>query len=148
MTYIPDELYRQIHAMLPIACVDVLLKDGDSFLLAKRNNEPAQGQWFFPGGRIFKGEKLEDAARRKIKEETGIDATIEKMLGVDETLFPEGPFNNSTHTINIVFLATPTNPQATVTLDEQNSEYSWYTHVNNSWHPYVQKFLALAGFNK
>jgi len=148
MKNIPTELYQQIHATIPIACVDIVLKDGDSFLLAKRTNKPAQGQWFLLGGRILKGEKLYDAACRKIREETGIEITIEKMLGIDETMFPDGPFNDPTHTINIVFLATRKDPMSTITLDKQNSEYQWLSHIDGTWHPYVQKFLTLAGFDK
>lgn len=145
---IPRELYQQIHAMVPIACVDIVLKNGNFFLLAKRINKPAQGQWFLLGGRILKNEKLEDAARRKILQETSINVTIERMLGADETMFLDGPFGDSTHTVNIVFLATPTNPENLITLDNQNSGYQWFSNVDDAWHPYVKKFLGLAGFDK
>ncbi|MCK9344989.1 MAG: NUDIX domain-containing protein [Candidatus Pacebacteria bacterium] len=148
MNHIPTELYQKIHAVLPIVCVDVVVVRDNSFLLAKRNNKPAQGQWFFPGGRIFKGEGLEDAAKRKAQEELGIEISIEKILGVDETMFPDGPFDDSTHTINVVFLANSKDDGDTVALDTQNEEYQWYTHIDDTWHPYVKKFLVLAGFTK
>jgi len=148
MNHIPAELYQQIHASIPIACVDFILKKDNSFLLAKRNNKPAQGQWFFPGGRIMKGETLEDAVKRKAKEEVGVEVTIGKMLGVEETLFPDGPFEGSTHTINIVFLVSPIDRDDEIVLDNQNEESRWYTHIDDTWHPYVKKFLMLAGFTK
>lgn len=148
MKHIPDELYQQIHEVLPIACVDVIIKKSDAFLLAKRNNKPAQGQWFLPGGRVLKGESLKEAAGRKIQEEIGIKVTIEKILGIDETTFPDGPFGGPTHTINIVFLATPLNENETIILDKQNSEYRWFSHIDDSWHPYVKKFAKLAGLTK
>lgn len=143
---IPTELYRQIHEVLPISCVDILLKNGDSFLLAKRNNKPAQGYWWFPGGRVLKNETLKDAAFRKTQQETGLDIKIEKILGVNETIFPDGPFDSSTHTINVVFLATCTSPENIVTLDDQNDEYQWFSHIHDTWDPHVKKFLELAGF--
>lgn len=146
--YVDTKLYQQIHGAVPIVCVDFVLKKDDSFLLAKRTNKPAQGQWFLHGGRIMKNETVEDAVLRKTKEEVDIEATIVKMLGVDETFFPDGPFDNSTHTINIVFLVVPANPESSITLDSQNEEYQWYTHIDDTWHPYVKKSLALAGFTK
>lgn len=145
---IPTELYQQIHEVLPISCVDIVVKNGDSFLLAKRRNKPAQGCWWFLGGRVFKNETLKDAAFRKTQQETGLDITIERILGVDETLFPDGPFGDSTHTINVVFLATLTNPESVIHLDNQNDEYQWFSHIDNDWDPYVKKFLELAGFTQ
>jgi len=148
MEYIPDELYEEILNAVPFVCVDIVIKNEDSFFLAKRKNKPAQGQWFFPGGRVLKNEKLEDAAIRKIQQETGLNAKIEKILGVDETIFPDGPFGGSVHSVNVVFLANVTNASKTVVLDDQNDEYQWYTHIDDAWHPYVKKFLGLAGFTK
>ncbi|MFA5997302.1 MAG: NUDIX domain-containing protein [Candidatus Paceibacterota bacterium] len=147
MEYIPDELYKEILNVMPFVCVDMVIKKGDSFLLAKRTNKPAQGQWFFPGGRVLKNEKLEDAVHRKLKQETGLTGKIEKTLGVGETMFPDGPYGDSIHSVNVVFLVTPRN-LGEIILDTQNNEYQWYTHIDDSWHPYVKKFLGLAGFTK
>jgi hypothetical protein len=62
-------------------------------------------------------------------------------------MFSEGPYGGSIHSVNVVFLITPTGPE-TIVLDDQNGEYQWYTHIDDTWHPYVKKFLALAGFTK
>lgn len=148
MEYIPDELYKEILNAIPFACVDMVIKDGNSFLLAKRKNKPAQGQWFLPGGRVLKNERLEDAVLRKMYQETGMRGVIEKMLGADETMFPDGPYGGSVHSVNVVFLITPTTSKTAIVLDEQNDEYQWYTHINDAWHPYVKKFLEMAGFPK
>lgn len=148
MEYIPDKLYKEILNAVPFVCADIVIKDGNSFLLAKRKNKPAQGQWFLPGGRVLKNEKLADAALRKMQQETGLSGKIEKLLGVDETMFQDGPYSESVHSVNVVFLATPTTSKDAVVLDEQNDEYRWYTHIEDAWHPYVKKFLGLAGFAK
>ncbi len=143
---ISNEPYQQIHKVMPIPCVDIVLVKDGQFLLAKRQNKPAQGQWWLPGGRVLKGETLEGAVARKMKQETGLKVSIKKMLGTDVTMFPDGPFDGPTHTINTVFLASPYETGSVISLDIQNKEYQWFYHINNDWHPYVKKFLEMAGF--
>ena len=41
-----------------------------------------QNQYFLPGGRVKKGETFEQAARRELLEEVGIEATALKLFGV------------------------------------------------------------------
>lgn len=142
---IPSDLYEKIHAIMPIACVDIIIINNNSFLLLKRKNKPAKNQWWFPGGRIFKNETLTEAVIRKSFEETGLKVKIINRLGAEETIFPDGPFNSATHTINIVYLVKAINPEE-IKLDEQSGEYNWFSEINENWHPYIKNFLKIAGF--
>jgi len=92
---IPSDLYEKIHMAMPMACVDIIITNINSFLLAKRKNKPAKNQWWFPGGRILKNETLAEAVARKSFEETGLKVEIINRIGVEETIFPDGPFNFS-----------------------------------------------------
>ncbi len=51
-------------------------------LLVKRGIEPSYGKWVFPGGYVDRGESLEGAAIREVKEESGLDVRLTRLLGV------------------------------------------------------------------
>jgi len=51
-------------------------------LLVRRAIEPSYGKWVFPGGYVDRGESLEGAAIREVKEECGLDVRLTRLLGV------------------------------------------------------------------
>ena len=53
----------------------------NKILLIKRNTVPFKGYWALPGGRVDPGETVEQAIIREVKEETGLDVTIERKIG-------------------------------------------------------------------
>ena len=105
---IPEEKYKYIMEVLPILCVDIMLKnDKGEFLLIKRGREPLKGHWWVIGGRVLKGEDLKDAAIRKISEETGILVNEVKLIGYYEDANEINPFGLSIplHSVSVVFSA-------------------------------------------
>ncbi|HYR78923.1 MAG TPA: NUDIX hydrolase [Candidatus Dormibacteraeota bacterium] len=46
------------------------------------------GSWDLPGGHLALGESFEDCLIREVKEETGLDVSIERMLGM-HSMFSE-----------------------------------------------------------
>src|ERR1700690_915859 len=87
--FIPQPLYDKIAKCMPIVSVEAVIVIDDKLLFLKRNNEPAKGEWWFPGGRIHKGESLEQALSREIKEETGLQVTDHKLVNVYSRVFPK-----------------------------------------------------------
>ncbi len=143
---IKDDFYSQIHAVLPISCVDIVLTTPENgFLLVKRSTEPAKGQWCLVGGRVHKNETLEEAAKRKVREEIGIEVTqLQKIGGGYETIFAEDPFGHGqgTHTINTCFLARVTTEDlAKINLDPHHTHYAIFYEIKEEWHPYVKEGL-------
>ena len=123
MNLIPIPLYTAILEVLPLLCVDVAIVHQSKYLLVKRKNKPAKEKWWVPGGRVMKGETMEDAVRRKVKEELEIEIKILSVLGYYENMWTknESDVIGGLHTVSIVFLATPLN--MTVSLDNQSSEW-------------------------
>jgi len=66
---------------LPVVSCVVRNRNG-RILVVKRNIEPGIGKWSLPGGFIEQGENPEEACLRELKEETGIDGNIEKLIGI------------------------------------------------------------------
>lgn len=58
----------------------------DKILMVKRKNPPAKYLWGFPGGGIKFGETIEEATTREIKEETGLNVDVGKILTVGEAI--------------------------------------------------------------
>jgi 8-oxo-dGTP diphosphatase len=92
---------------------------GRTLLVARR---PAgthlEGRWEFPGGKIRGGEKPSSAARRELREETGLDATALEPLLVLVHEYPERAVRLH------VFLAR--DPRGRVVI-EDSREWGWKT---------------------
>ena len=117
-----EDFYRQICQVMPIPCVDLIVEDAlDRVLLLKRKNEPAKGEWWFPGGRINHGESRVEAAHRKLNEECGMIAKNISVLYTLEILFDNCvPSFHALTTIIIMVIE-----KNKIILDSQSSEGKW-----------------------
>ena len=66
----------------PLVGVGGVVIEGDQVLLVRRAREPLRGQWSLPGGLVEVGEKLAEAVRREIAEETGLTVRVEGIVKV------------------------------------------------------------------
>ena len=67
----------------PKLAVVVLVEDVHGRLLyIRRNHEPAMYSWSWPSGFVDAGERVEHAAAREVREETGVEIEVGELLGV------------------------------------------------------------------
>lgn len=86
--------------------VGAVVFKGDAVLVIKRGKPPFEGRWSVPGGRLEAGERLADAVRREVREETSLDIRIGGLIGVFEALpglYPDASFEG--HVVMIDYWA-------------------------------------------
>ena len=70
-----------------LAVYAVCVEDG-RVLLARYMSPEGESSWTLPGGRVEHGEDPFDAVIREFAEETGCNAMVERLLGVDSRVIP------------------------------------------------------------
>lgn len=82
----------------------VVVRDGN-VLLERRGQPPAQGSWSLPGGLVDAGEHLEEAVRREVREECGIEVEVGGLLGVFEPIVRDDDGRIRYHYVVLDYLA-------------------------------------------
>jgi len=127
---LPPREYRAILGRVPILCVDgIIVNRRGQYLLVRRKHEPFRGRWWIPGGRVLKGETLERAFRRKMREELGIPVKVLGPVGYYEGTRARSPWNvkGGLHAVSVVFRAVPLSPR--IRLDDQSSAWGFFDRL-------------------
>ena len=135
--WIEEKLYKIILDKMSIPTVDAIVIHKDKFLLLKRNNPPVKGMWWFPGGRVRRGESLEQAVKREVLEETGLECKILRRVGVINQIFPE------VHAVSVYYLVESKSPD--VKLNSEHSAYKWFLNLPENSHNYLKTMIKKAG---
>lgn len=120
----------------PGVAVGVIVLHEGRVLLGKRKGELGTGLYSLPGGKVDFGESPIDAAKRELKEETGLVVSCLKFIGkVSNDYFPE----HGKHYINLFYLAVAKNPQDVHVPDSEKDKFDtweWFTPMHlpeNTW---------------
>ena len=65
-----------------VLVVSVSIIKDRKVLVIKENKPEIMNKWNFPSGRVEDGEDILDAAKREVKEETGLEVQLTKTTGV------------------------------------------------------------------
>lgn len=136
----PASLYDEVKHWLPIASVEAVIVIEGKLLFLRRTKSPAAGQWWFAGGRIHKGETLQQTLHREVKEETGLKISDSKLINVYSRIFPER------HDITIAYLCHCKKDK--IVLNDEHSEYQLTNTIPEGLHPYLLKTTEESGWNK
>ncbi len=100
-----DERAERMYPSRPLVGVGAVIWDGARVLLERRGQPPAQGAWAVPGGLIELGETAEEAIRREVREECGIEIAVGPVLGLFEPVQRDADGRVRYHYVVIDFLA-------------------------------------------
>ena len=133
-----DSEFLSVVQLAPLVAIDVVVVRREyEVLLGLRNNKPAQGYWFTPGGRIWKGELLADALTRIGSQELGRDLAIGqgKLLGVFEHFYEDcfaGHVGVNTHYVVLAYRFDVADGFEIGNHDFQHSKMRWWSLVDAS----------------
>jgi len=142
---IPEGTWHDIVANVPIVSVDLVVRHDGGVVLGKRTNAPARGEWFVPGGRVHKDERLDDAIDRVARAELGVEVEVESRLGTYEHLWTESEFDDvaTKHYVTHGVVVTPRADR--LDPDDQHDELRVFEPPFPDFHPYVEAYLRDAG---
>lgn len=127
--FLDDQLFRTVVRNTPLISIDLIVEnDSQEILLGKRNNRPARGFWFVPGGRVQKNESLDNAFFRLTQSEIGISINRQcaEFIGVYEHFYTDSFFNEGESTHYVVLAYKIILPSSKISFPAaQHSEYCW-----------------------
>ncbi len=145
---VPDDEWETVVRNVPLVSVDLVVETENGVVLGKRENEPAKGEWFVPGGTVRKHEQLTDAVHRIAADELGMSVTVERQLGVYEHFYDVADVEEAEgkHYVPIGYHVRPAGEE-TLEPDDQHSELNVFENPFEelALHPYVEAYLVDAG---
>jgi 8-oxo-dGTP diphosphatase len=101
----------------PILGVGAIIEDRGRVLMVERGQEPLKGVWSLPGGGVEVGERLEDAVRREVREETGLEVEPVSVAEIFERIMPDAAGRTEYHYVLIDYLCRVTGGELSAASD-------------------------------
>ncbi len=105
-----------------VAVIGLVIRAG-RVLLIKRAVDPARGQWSLPGGYMDAGEMPEDALKRELQEEVGLEVQVVQLLDI----YPMTEANGQQRGIVLAYRVEPLAPlSAQVRAGDDAEQAEWF----------------------
>ena len=105
--YLQPSTFNTVVKNTPLIAIDFVVVNEGKILLGKRRNRPAKDCFFVPGGRICKGERIDEAFNRISEAELGVklDRKNCEFLGLYDHMYADSANdeNISTHYVVSAF---------------------------------------------
>ena len=143
-------MFKFIIENTPLVSIDICLLYKGKMLLGRRNNQPLKGEWFTPGGRIFKDEPWQECLRRIMGSELGISAEDPirfNLMGVWDHFYENSAMdeNISTHYLNLPHYCI-LEERPSLSIDQQHNDLRWFdldeVAGKNNFHEYMQSYAS------
>lgn len=132
---------RRKYPKHPVAAAAVLVRDDDRLLLVRRANAPGKGLWSIPGGLIELGEKAVEAAKREVKEETGLDIEIEQLAHISDNIIRDKRGRIAYHYVIVDYLGHVTGGVLKPTTDIDDAR--WVEQKNLNQYPLTKTLRSI-----
>lgn len=99
----------------------LLFDEHEENVLLVKNKGTGASYYTPPGGAVERGETLEEAAIREVKEETGLDVQLGGIFSVSEAFFEE----RGHHAIFFTFIGKIIGGEINISLPEEIEEITW-----------------------
>jgi colanic acid biosynthesis protein WcaH len=140
---IPPPEWQTIVENVPLVSVDLVVEYDGGVLLGKRENEPAKGEWFVPGGTVLKNETRTEAVHRVAEEELGASVVIDECLGTYEHFYHTSEVEgvDSKHYVATAYRCHLDYNELHLSGDDQHSALEVFYPPLDDLHPYVERYL-------
>ena len=140
---IPPSEWQAIVENVPLVSVDLVVEHDGGVLLDKRENEPAKGEWFVPGGTVLKNEARTEAVHRVAEEELGEPVVIDECLGTYEHFYDTSEIEgvDSKHYVATAYRCHLEHDEPDLSDDDQHSALELFQPPFDDLHPYVERYL-------
>ena len=122
--FIPEEDYAKIIKLLPLFCIDFLIKCGSNYLFIKRAEQPLKDVYWVIGGRLRFKETIDQFARRVQTREIGRYFENRRLVAFSNYFFPDVPDAKATHTPSLLYLV-EVDEMFIPEIDDTHLDYIW-----------------------
>lgn len=122
--FINEKEYKKIINLMPIFCIDFLIRKDEDFLLIKRLEEPLKEEFWLPGGRLRIFESIEEASERIQIKEIGRHFPDINFVAFSNYFFKKTISSRALHTPTLLFEVVVKDYFEPV-IDSFHSDYRW-----------------------